>query len=108
MTKTSTLPVLSSTETPADAFGFFEAVALAGLENVAMTVSYAVQRKHFGKIIFGKKRVLVNEIGQIQVTYSTGYNKEDYDLSFYVLNGGANKLDEVSDIPWAKFSKSVA
>lgn len=108
MHKSPALPVLSSTESPADVLGFFEAVKLAGMENVAMTVSYAVQRKHFGKVVFGKKRVLVNEIGQIQVTYSTGYDKGSYDVSFYACNASANKLDEVSDIPWAKFSKSVA
>ena len=104
----TTNPTLSSTESSADVLGFFEAVKLAGLENVAMTVSYAVQRKHFGKVVFGKKRALVNEIGQIQVTYSTGYDKGSYDVSFYVCNASANKLDEVSDIPWAKFSKSAA
>jgi hypothetical protein len=108
MQKAPVLPVLSATETPADVLGFFEAVALAGLENVPMTVSYAVQRKHFGKLVFGKKRVLVNEIGQIQVTYSTGYNKESYDESFYACNASANNLSEVSYIPWIKFSKSAA
>jgi hypothetical protein len=102
------LPVLSSTETPADVLGFFEAVALAGLENVRINVSYAVQRKHFGKIIFGKKTVIVNEIGQVYVVWSTGYNKTSYDCCFYACNASANTISLVPEIQWAKFSKSVA
>jgi hypothetical protein len=104
----ATLTILSSTETPADVLGFFEAVKLAGLENVRMTVSYAVQRKHFGKLIFGKKTVVVNEIGQVYVVWSTGYNKTSYDCCFYACNASTNTLSEVPEIHWAKFSKSAA
>jgi len=102
------LPCLSKTISTADVLGFFEAVALAGMENVRMTVSYAVQRKHFGKIIFGKKTVVVNEIGQIYVVWSTGYNKTSYDCCFYACNASANTIDAVPEIHWAKFSKSIA
>jgi hypothetical protein len=102
------LPILSETISPADAIGFFEAVKLAGMENTRMTVSYAVQRKHFGKIIFGKKTVVVNEIGQIYVVWSTGYNKTSYDCCFYACNASENTISMVPEIHWAKFSKSVA
>ena len=107
MQKTPVLPVLSETISPADTIGFFEGVKLAGMENVRMTISYAVQRKHFGKIIFGKKTVIVNEIGQVYVVWSTGYNKTSYDCCFYACNAFENTLSPVSEIHWAKFSKSV-
>lgn len=108
MQKNPALPVLSETISPADTIGFFEGVKLAGMENTRMTVSYAVQRKHFGKIIFGKKTVIVNEIGQIYVVWSTGYNKTSYDCCFYGFDASANIISLVPEIQWAKFSKSVA
>jgi hypothetical protein len=108
MQKNPALPVLSATETPADTIGFFEAVKLAGLENTRMTVSYAAQRKHFGKLIFGKKTVIVNEIGQIYDVWSTGYNKTSYDCCFDAYNAIANIISLDPEIHWAKFSKSVA
>jgi len=108
MQKNPALPVLSETISPADTIGFFEAVKLAGLENTRITVSYAAQRKHFGKLIFGKKTVVVNEIGQIYVVWSTGYNKTSYDCCFYAYNASANIISLVPEIHWAKFSKSVA
>jgi hypothetical protein len=108
MQKNTPLPVLSETISPADTLGFFEGVKLAGMENVRMTVSYAVQRKHFGRIIFGKKTVIVNEIGQIYVVWSTGYNKTSYDCCFYAYNATENIISLVPEIHWAKFSKSVA
>lgn len=108
MQKATVLPVLSSTETPADVLGFFEAVKLAGMENTRITVSYAAQRKHFGKLIFGKKTVVVNEIGQVYVTWCNGYDKGSYDSCMYVCNACENTLSSISEIPWVKFSKSVA
>lgn len=108
MTKSPALPVLSSTESPADVLGFFEAVKLSGLENTRMTVSYAAQRRYFGKLIFGKKTVVVNEIGQVYVTWCNGYDKGSYDCCMYACNACENTLSPISEIPWAKFSKSVA
>jgi hypothetical protein len=108
MQKNPALPVLSETISPADSLGFFEAVKLAGLENTRMTVSYAVQRKHFGKIIFGKKTVIVNEIGQIYVTWCNGYDKGSYDCCFYAFNASENIISLIPEINWAKFSKSFA
>lgn len=108
MQKAAVLPVLSSTESPADVLGFFEAVKLAGLENTRITVSYAAQRRYFGKLIFGKKTVVVNEIGQVYVTWCNGYDKGSYDCCFYACNSFENILSPVSAIHWAKFSKSAA
>ena len=45
--------------TRADALGFFEAVALAGLENKRFRVSSATQKRHFGCIPFGKLGITV-------------------------------------------------
>jgi len=108
MQKATVLPVLSATETPADVLGFFEAIKLASLENVSITVSYAIQRKHFGKIVFGKKRLIVNEIGQIYVTWCNGFDKTSYDSCFYAYNAAESVLSPVPAIHWAKFSRSVA
>ena len=108
MQKAIALPVLSSTETPADMLGFFEAIKLADLENTRITVSYAVQRKHFGKLIFGKKTVVVNEIGQVYVTWCNGYDKGSYDSCMYACNAFENTLSPISEIPWVKFSNSAA
>ena len=105
--KHNTLPTLTNTQTPADALGFFEAVALAGLENTPIHISHAVQRKHFGKVLFGKKTVTVNELGQIRVTYSTGYSKESYDEHFVAYSALTNSVESVSYINHSKFSNSV-
>lgn len=66
------LPVLSSTDTPADSIGFFEAVKLAGLEGQEIRVSVAVQKKHFGKVVFGKKTVLVSEDCSVEICWTVG------------------------------------
>jgi hypothetical protein len=52
--QTATLP-----ETTADAIGFFEAIALAGLEGQRVRIPAAVQRRHFGNTPFGKLAVKV-------------------------------------------------
>lgn len=104
----TTNTVLSATDSPADILGFFEAIKLAGLENVTITVSYAIQRKHFGKIVFGKKRLIVNEIGQVYVTWCNGYDKTSYDSCFYAYNAAESVLCQISAPHWAKFSKSAA
>lgn len=66
------LSVLSSTETPADSIGFFEAVKLAGLEGQEIRVSVAVQKKHFGKVVFGKKTVVVSEDCTVEIFWTVG------------------------------------
>jgi hypothetical protein len=98
---------LSHTETPSDVLGFFEAVALAGLEHTEMKVSYAVQRKHFGKLVFGKKSVTVNEIGQIFVTWCNGYDITSFDTAFYAFNAIENTLLQTPAISRVKFSTST-
>lgn len=52
--KTASLP-----ETKPDAIGFFEAVALAGLEGQYVRIPAATQRRHFGCAPFGKLAVKV-------------------------------------------------
>lgn len=46
-------------ETTPDAIGFFEAVALAGLEKEYVRIPAATQRRHFGCAPFGKLAVRV-------------------------------------------------
>ncbi len=46
-------------ETTADAIGFFEAIALAGLEKQYVRIPAATQRRHFGCTPFGKLAVRV-------------------------------------------------
>ena len=52
--QTATLP-----ETTPDAIGFFEAIALAGLEKQFVRIPVATQRRHFGNTPFGKLAVKV-------------------------------------------------
>ena len=52
--QTATLP-----ETTADEIGFFEAIALAGLEKQYVRIPAATQRRHFGCTPFGKLAVRV-------------------------------------------------
>lgn len=46
-------------ETTADAVGFFEAIALAGLEKQYVRIPAATQRRHFGCTPFGRLAVRV-------------------------------------------------
>lgn len=82
------LPVLSVTETPADSIGFFEAVKLAGLENREIRVSVAVQKKHFGKVVFGKKSIVVSEDCTVQVFWTVGPKAlvEQIKIAFCFIN----------------------
>jgi len=52
--QTATLP-----ETTPDPIGFFEAIALAGLEKTYVRIPAATQRRHFGNAPFGKLAVRV-------------------------------------------------
>jgi len=49
----------------ADETGFFEAIAIEGLENQWVRVSYADQRRFFGKIVFGRRAIKISPDGQI-------------------------------------------
>ena len=50
---------LSIDATP-DEIGFFEAIAIAGLECTYVRIPAATQRRHFGNVPFGKLAVRVN------------------------------------------------
>lgn len=62
-----------------DAIGFAEGIALLGLEGKRLKISYAVQRKHFGRIPFGKKEVKVNAGGFVTITWCAGYDSTSWD-----------------------------
>jgi hypothetical protein len=92
------LPVLSSTETPSDFLGFFEAVALAGLENRPFRMSYSAQRKHFnGKTPFGKKQIIVDG-ANVTITHCGGYDKTSYTEQYYTAWELNHKLAVAEDI----------
>ena len=70
---------VTSTYSTPDAIGFAEGIALLGLEGKRLKISYAVQRKHFGRIPFGKKEVKVNAEGFITITWCAGYDSTSWD-----------------------------
>ena len=72
--KTATLP-----ETTPDALGFFEAVALAGLERQYIRIPTATQRRHFGGAPFGRLAVRV-ENGVCRTIKSKAFG-HDYDCA---------------------------
>jgi len=58
-TSFSRFSTASLPETTADAIGFFEAVAIAGLEKQFIRIPATVQRRHFGNVPFGKLGVKI-------------------------------------------------
>lgn len=58
-TNYSTFPTARLPEASPDALGFFEAIALAGLEGQYVRIPAAAQRKHFGCVPFGRLAVRV-------------------------------------------------
>jgi hypothetical protein len=58
-TSFSRFPTAELPETTPDAIGFFEAIALAGVEGEFVRIPAAVQRRHFGGTPFGKLGVKV-------------------------------------------------
>ncbi len=52
-------PFVTLPETLADPLGFFEAIALAGLEKQYVRIPAAIQRRYFGNAPFGKLAVNV-------------------------------------------------
>jgi hypothetical protein len=73
---------LTELDAKPDAIGFFEGICLEGLEEKWLRISAAVQRKFFGKVIFGKKAVKVMKDGLIK-TYQTMAFGHDWDEQFY-------------------------
>jgi len=64
-------------ETSADPIGFFEAIALAGLEKEFVRIPASVQRRHFGRVPFGKLAVRV-ENGVCRTIRAIDFGR-DYD-----------------------------
>ena len=58
-TSFSRFPTANLPVTTPDPLGFFEAIALAGLEGQFVRIPVAVQRRHFGNAPFGKLAVKV-------------------------------------------------
>lgn len=70
-TKIVTLP-----EAKADALGFFEAVALAGLEGEYFRMSADQQRKHFGNVPFGRLSIKVDKNGIVTARRSVAFGRD--------------------------------
>jgi hypothetical protein len=60
----------------ADAIGFFEAIAIEGLEEKFIRIPAAVQRKFFGKVVFGKLPVKVGKDGIVTTLRSVAYGRD--------------------------------
>jgi hypothetical protein len=60
----------------ADAIGFFEAIAIEGLEEQFIRIPAAVQRKFFGKVVFGKLPVKVGKDGIVTTLRSVAYGRD--------------------------------
>lgn len=73
----TTTPDLSG-YTP-DPTGFFESLAIEGLEGKWLRISYADQRRFFGKIVFGHRAVKVAPDGLITIFKIQAFGK-DFDL----------------------------
>jgi hypothetical protein len=59
ITSFKSFPTVTLPTTKADPIGFFEAVALAGMEGRFIRIPSAVQRRHFGYAPFGKLGVKI-------------------------------------------------
>jgi hypothetical protein len=70
---------VAETYSTPDAIGFAEGIALLGLEEKPLRISYAVQRKHFKRIPFGKKEVKVTCAGFVTITWCAGYDNTSWD-----------------------------
>lgn len=68
-----------------DPTGFFEAVAIEGLEGKWLRVSYADQRRFFGRIVFGRRAIMVMPDGQIKMFKIQDFGK-DFDLWTFFYN----------------------
>jgi hypothetical protein len=82
--KIATLP-----ETSPDEIGFFEAVALAGLEKQYCRIPVAIQRRHFGCAPFGRLAVRV-ENGVCRTVKSMDFGRDyDYCEAFWSMTDNA-------------------
>lgn len=80
ITRYSTIPLVSLLATRNDAYGFFEAIALGGLENETVKIPVSEQRRFFnGHAPFGKRGVRVTLDGTCQVYRSVDFGR-DFDI----------------------------
>ena len=82
--KTPTNLYTNLQKTTPDGLGFFEAVALAGLENEWFTLTYDMQRYFFQQVPFGKKRVRVKD-NTIELIKKLAFG-QDWDITNLVWN----------------------
>jgi hypothetical protein len=80
-----TFPTVTLSDTSSDEIGFFEAIAIAGLEKQYVRIPVATQRKHFGYAPFGKLAVRV-ENGVCRTIKCMDYGKDyDYAEAFWSM-----------------------
>jgi hypothetical protein len=80
-----TFPTVTLPDTSADEIGFFEAIAITGLEKQYVRIPVATQRKHFGYAPFGKLAVRV-ENGVCRTIKCMDYGKDyDYAEAFWSM-----------------------
>jgi hypothetical protein len=60
----------------ADALGFFESIALAGLEGFWLRLPAATQRHFFGKVLFGNKAIKVSNDGKVTVFWTVAFGRD--------------------------------
>ena len=70
-------PIATLPKTTPDEIGFFEAIALAGLEKQHVRIPAATQRRHFGCVPFGRLAVRV-ENGTCRTIKAMDFGR-DYD-----------------------------
>jgi hypothetical protein len=59
-----------------DALGFFESVALAGLEDCWIRLPAPAQRHFFGKVLFGNKAIKVSNDGKVTVFWTVAFGRD--------------------------------
>ena len=85
MTSFRALPTVTLPDTTADVIGFFEAIAIAGLDGQYVRIPAATQRKHFGYAPFGKLAVRV-ENGVCRTIKCMDYGRDyDYAEAFWSM-----------------------
>ena len=70
----------------ADAIGFFEAIAIEGLEDQFIRIPAAVQRKFFGKVVFGKLATRIGMDGIVTTIRSVAYGTDWEETQGYWAN----------------------
>ena len=57
-------------------YTFFEAIALAGLEERPIRLSASLQRSLLGSAVFGRRAIVVRSDGTIQCTIVVGFGRD--------------------------------